>query len=67
MTLGLYDHDLPPMSEELDLRMRRAAEELWSIGSELLKSQPPAPRQMVAMWAVRHVMNCRRLSTSFVT
>ena len=37
MTLGLYDHDLPLMSEELDLRMRRAAEELWSIGSELLK------------------------------
>ena len=42
MTLGLYDHDLPPMSEELDLRMRRAAEELWSIGSELLKQPNPS-------------------------
>ncbi len=42
VTLGLYDHDLPPMSEELDLRMRRAAEELWSIGSELLKQPNPS-------------------------
>jgi len=42
VTLGLYDHDLPPMSEELDLRMRRAAEELWSIGSELLKQPSPS-------------------------
>lgn len=28
------------MSEELDLRMRRVAEELWAIGSELLKQTP---------------------------
>jgi hypothetical protein len=29
------------MANDLDLRMRRVAEELWAIGSELLKLDPP--------------------------